>query len=1193
MHQRAAIIAALALALTGGASGQVFRDDFSKGTDTPAGWTLREGEGSWDGARGSERSVSVRGNGEDMSYWARTVDGLRPNAQYMLRFRSKAMPGSSPYTIIAGLDACNRDFPSSPDWTNTAFVFTTPSEISGLFLRLGQWHLKGTVQFSHVTLMPVQPIYRSVHGISLGEGESIVDRFYEFRAPLSGAGSNSSRCLVSHTAPFNSNRWVFTGGSEVIYRHEVPGVRQNRGTIRLSVNYHTGGRLRVEVSGDGRTWTAVGTAAEVGPKTFPVPTSLLPIPALYVRLRGEATTDAAGNSAPGAFQIDRYEYRASLDGEAPDVQGSTAYVQLEQQTPGVRVDLVDVGDLSSRAVGNVKLRIETDARDIGELGAVLALTLARPEDKARTGAGRVDEYGAAGTVSPGKPLTLTIPYRTRGSGDLHARLSLRRAADDSVIYAAALDTHLPDYYAEDYGYSLTPTPGGDLWWCEGVYKVPPHRLPPPQEHAATAAEVRNRRGAGAITIETARREREHVQLVFRPADPVGPIHVGAARLTGPGGKTLPPDAVQIRQVAYVPVREPTDRTGVADEWPDPLPPLANPWQPAAGRNNVLWITVTAPADAAPGIYAGGITLRTSSWTRTIALRVRVRSFALPARTSLRSGFGIQSGAIARYHNLKSPEDMEKVWDLYMEAFRSRRMAPYNPMSLAPYRIQILGRHWNGGARDSERPATGSASLKVVDADPARDVNAVTAEMIRIRPGARYRLSWRCRTERAGQPYLVTITHYDAGRGWMPMRNNDMARTGTGEWQAETADITDRIPPDTAFVTVTVRPTLWTEKGEGVGTAWFDDIELREIGAENGPNLIAGGDFEAGNDLGVDLDFTAFDKAARRYLDDMGFNAFTIAVEGLPYGRYPDVHQGSFGGFAADTTEYDQLMRAYGRNLEEHLEENGWLSKAYVYWYDEPETGDYPLVRDGAARLKRYFPRLKRMMTEQFEQPLFGSVDLWCPITPAFEESPSRARQKLGEEVWWYVCTGPKEPYCTLFIDHPAIELRLWLWQTWQRGIQGILIWDTTWWTSPQQFPPDRVQNPWKDPMAYVAAESGVWGNGDGRFFYPPNQNPNGDRTTPYLSGPVISQRWEMLGDGIEDWEYLTLLKRLLAEAPKGRVAPGRIASARKLLDVPANISRSLTDFNRDPKPLLRRRKAIGDAIDQLQAAIASRRGARR
>ena len=91
------------------------------------------------------------------------------------------------------------------------------------------------------------------------------------------------------------------------------------------------------------------------------------------------------------------------------------------------------------------------------------------------------------------------------------------------------------------------------------------------------------------------------------------------------------------------------------------------------------------------------------------------------------------------------------------------------------------------------------------------------------------------------------------------------------------------------------------------------------------------------------------------------------------------------------------------------------------------------------------------------------MDIWCPLSPAYNQQTAHKRRAHGERYWWYVCCGPKAPYCTLFIDHPATDLRVWLWQTWQRSIVGVLVWETDYWTSRD----DLAQNPYEDPMGYV------------------------------------------------------------------------------------------------------------------------------
>ncbi|MCK7481892.1 MAG: DUF4091 domain-containing protein [Candidatus Moduliflexus flocculans] len=109
-----------------------------------------------------------------------------------------------------------------------------------------------------------------------------------------------------------------------------------------------------------------------------------------------------------------------------------------------------------------------------------------------------------------------------------------------------------------------------------------------------------------------------------------------------------------------------------------------------------------------------------------------------------------------------------------------------------------------------------------------------------------------------------------------------------------------------------------------------------------------------------------------------------------------------------------------------------------------------------------------------------------------------------------------------------------------------------------------------------------WGNGDGRFLYPPNHDPGIDKTK-YLCGPVDSVRWEILREGIEDYEYFVLLRKAV-EAAKGKPAlKSAAAGAARLLDFPATLFTSGKDYTKDPLDLLRHREKVAAAIEKLTA----------
>lgn len=319
------------------------------------------------------------------------------------------------------------------------------------------------------------------------------------------------------------------------------------------------------------------------------------------------------------------------------------------------------------------------------------------------------------------------------------------------------------------------------------------------------------------------------------------------------------------------------------------------------------------------------------------------------------------------------------------------------------------------------------------------------------------------------------------------------------------------------------------------------------------------------------DFTKFDEGARRYLDEFGFNSFRLSC--MP---------GQIGGHRRFTDEYKRLHAMMYAPVIEHLRERGWLDRAYAYWFDEPSEEDYPYVVEGMTVLGENLPGLTRLLTEQPEPPLFGAVDLWVPVLSMFRPDDCRARQEAGEDVWWYVCCGPHAPYPNNFIDHPAINQRIRPWMAEKYDVTGELYWSTTFYGHMPDG--ETIRNPWEDAMTY-RPRGGYWGNGDGMLLYPAARAPS---ETPVLEGPVVSIRWEMLRDGIEDWEYMWTLKREMArlealrptaDLRTRREATAALREAREALQAPNRLAESLVTFTDDPQDLLRERERIARAIE--------------
>lgn len=339
-----------------------------------------------------------------------------------------------------------------------------------------------------------------------------------------------------------------------------------------------------------------------------------------------------------------------------------------------------------------------------------------------------------------------------------------------------------------------------------------------------------------------------------------------------------------------------------------------------------------------------------------------------------------------------------------------------------------------------------------------------------------------------------------------------------------------------------------------------------------------------NPLTPVFDWTAWDAAVEHAFATYHFNSMRIGVPGIRGGTFGKSGADS-PGFGYGTRGHELAFTAYCQALQGHFREKGWLDEAFIYWFDEPTTRDYERVREGFLNLKQAAPGLNRMITEQVEPGLVGGPNIWCPLTMYYRHEETVERRRLGERFWWYVCTIPKKPYCGLFTDHAGTDLRAWLWLTWKYGIEGILVWHSNLWTTGMAYP-DKPQNPYEDAMSWVSGygtkrgEKRPWGNGDGRFIYPPEAAATAQQDETILDGPVDSIRWEMLRDGIEDYEYMAILRRLLEDA-KATLPPRVYKRYAALLDVPASIASDMKTYTKDPVPIEKHRNRIACAIEEL------------
>jgi len=1126
---------------------------FEVGEKTPVGWTLAKKGGDWLRTEGVDGGacIAINGSGEDDNAWLSDPVAFKPGHLYRLSFLARAGEASGG-TAVSGPSFANVDVGvPSTTWRLYEHVFAVPMRKEQLTapVRLGQWHVKGQIFFDAVRVAPVIAVHTPLGESALGEGERRDGRRYRFNAPLNGEGRNHSRPLLGFTAGFNSDRWCFGEGSFVTYRHDGGGRPLLNGMIEVNSGYYVSGRLVIDVSKDGKAWEHVGQLTNSGAVKIDLPATLFPAELLWVRLRGA--------KSPCNLQVHGYHFEGDVEGDPITLTGSTRYIETETHEPRVRVTVRGVGEALPGGANQVDLRVQNATG--APLETQARVIFSHPGDVPRTNAVDVSFPG-------GGAYDVQIPYEVPGVGLWQMAVELGDA------FTARSSIHVPEFYDDSYG-ELLPSnhPALNLWRASSGWKIPEYRALP-------------RQIAKALSLRLAANEMEAVQLVVAPNIALTNVTVSVSDLRS-GSHVIDASQIQILQVGYVPVTHKTDRTSTLANWPDPLLPQTASTILPPGRQQPYWIRVKAPREAAPGIYRGTVTVQADGVSVTAGLNVEVYGFALPDTLTCETAFGFSPSTVWRYHGVREPEQRRTVLDAYLRALGEHGISVYNPAPLDGWSVSWTGANpWQGGRIVTDVKAEGKGSLQIVDDSPSANVSARYPHAVAL-PEKGFKITFMHRTD-VPHPFLFSINYLGADGKWMPGRNTDIRVNGTPEWQRfET--VYAKFPAGAKACHFTLYAAEYKEPGVTTGTLWVDALSV--VDAETGKELVAGGDFEPLDVAAMTpvFDWTRWDAAMEHAFEVYHMNTFRIGIHGLGGGTFHSRYEPTFMGYPETVPEYDILFGKYLRGIEAHLKEKGWLDKAFVYWFDEPDPKDYAFVMNGFQKLKRHAPGLRRMLTEQVEEELVGGPNLWCPLTPSLNVPGAEERRAAGDQFWWYVCCGPKAPYVTEFIDHPGTEMRLWLWQTWAERVTGILIWETVYWTSNAAYPdPQEPQNPYLDPMSWVSGydfkpgTKQAWGNGDGRFLYPPLAAANGKPTAPVLDPPVISFRLAMLRDGLEDYEYFVILKRLLAEKGAG-LTPRERENLTALLTVPTDVSASLTSFTTDPAPMETHRDKLARAIVML------------
>ncbi len=342
---------------------------------------------------------------------------------------------------------------------------------------------------------------------------------------------------------------------------------------------------------------------------------------------------------------------------------------------------------------------------------------------------------------------------------------------------------------------------------------------------------------------------------------------------------------------------------------------------------------------------------------------------------------------------------------------------------------------------------------------------------------------------------------------------------------------------------------------------------------------------------VTADFAAFDEQAHYYFETLGFeHSYTPwHLYCFGWGHPPRAlwgvapYEGEFPFEGADRSrlraEYRDVYQQALRLFWDHVTEMGWADRFVLYISDEPwfASRDYivPQMQALCAMIHEVSPEIPIYCSTWSYLPDWqGYLDIWGVghygrVMPD-ELATIRAD---GSRVWW-TTDGQ------MCIDTPlcAIE-RLLPHYCFSYGAEAYEFWGIDWLT----------YNPWRFGWHSFISQSGEPGerrwvrypNGDGFLVYP--GAPVG------VDGPVSSIRLENAREGVEDYEYLYLLRELIARGREAGldVAAGEAALARagQLVDMPSAGGRYSTAILPDPDALLRAKEAVARAIEALSAEL--------
>ena len=278
-----------------------------------------------------------------------------------------------------------------------------------------------------------------------------------------------------------------------------------------------------------------------------------------------------------------------------------------------------------------------------------------------------------------------------------------------------------------------------------------------------------------------------------------------------------------------------------------------------------------------------------------------------------------------------------------------------------------------------------------------------------------------------------------------------------------------------------------------------------------------------------------------------------------------------------------------KQLKPIIDQHDCWDRVYVYGFDEVPTGQIAEVREAMGKLKAAYPKLRLMTTAidysfGLDTQMDDAIDIWVPLTTRYIQfyDAVEAARKRGKEVWYYVCLVPQPPSANWLLESPATGTRLLTgFMAEKLHTQGFLHYSIVRWNTfrDQTDAAGKVVRQPTDWSDYI--QGGPLTNQDGKGYG--DVNGDGFLLYPGVDGPVPSQRLKLVRDGLEDYEYLQLLKYVLREAETRRIqlTKAQITQIQDLLDIKNHLVANDWDYTRNGAELMQLRNKIGEILNEI------------